>query len=191
MYGERIRDLHDLLSTRCWWLIYQADMRMRSEKFDRIRRRLESTHQQMLEAGASEEQANKTYNKDHPWDIVMRAASNDESATFWSNEVVTKAQLYLTSVKSDSALKDEGMIGHVQRDGLKRDPTEDGQASGSVKRQKKALRGDDGNLSPTDRDQFCAQSTTHPMDVASLVEISSMRDLLEDGSHRHAVLGEQ
>eukprot|EP00971_Amphidinium_carterae_P203744 4043350-Amphidinium_carterae.1 len=126
MNGGRIHDLHDFLSPRCWWLVYQTNMRMRGEKFDRIRRRLESTHQLMLEVGTADRRTNEQiYNKDHPWDTVMRVASNDQSATtFWSNAVVTKGQLYLTSVKSELALKDEG---------------------GERGRQKKTVRGDDGN----------------------------------------------
>eukprot|EP00969_Alexandrium_andersonii_P244830 10818197-Alexandrium_andersonii.AAC.1 len=40
LYGEHIRGLHEAYGNEAWFLIYQADVRMRSEEFDRIRRRL-------------------------------------------------------------------------------------------------------------------------------------------------------
>eukprot|EP00971_Amphidinium_carterae_P081810 1618440-Amphidinium_carterae.1 len=30
-YGEKIRDFANLYGPRCWWLVYQADMLMRSD----------------------------------------------------------------------------------------------------------------------------------------------------------------
>eukprot|EP00971_Amphidinium_carterae_P236307 4689488-Amphidinium_carterae.1 len=52
-YGEKIRDYHDLYGTKCWCLLYQADVRMRSDDFERIRRKLESQCAQALAAGAA------------------------------------------------------------------------------------------------------------------------------------------
>eukprot|EP00969_Alexandrium_andersonii_P173378 7664441-Alexandrium_andersonii.AAC.1 len=37
LYGEYIRVLHETYGSECWCLIYQADVRMRSEEFERIR----------------------------------------------------------------------------------------------------------------------------------------------------------
>eukprot|EP00974_Lingulodinium_polyedra_P089267 8656269-Lingulodinium_polyedra.AAC.1 len=41
LYGEWIRKLTETYGTSCWWIIYRADVRMRSEEFERIRRRLQ------------------------------------------------------------------------------------------------------------------------------------------------------
>jgi len=41
LYGEHIRKLVDTYGEEVWFLIYQADVRMRSEEFDRLRRHLE------------------------------------------------------------------------------------------------------------------------------------------------------
>ena len=40
-YCEHIRSLHSRFGSECWGLIYMADVHMRSEQFERIRRRLE------------------------------------------------------------------------------------------------------------------------------------------------------
>ncbi len=39
-YAEHIRKQVEDYGQTCWSIIYQADVRMRSEEFDRIRRRL-------------------------------------------------------------------------------------------------------------------------------------------------------
>ena len=39
LYGEHIRALANDYGPSCWFLIYQADVRMRSEEFERLRRR--------------------------------------------------------------------------------------------------------------------------------------------------------
>eukprot|EP00971_Amphidinium_carterae_P244850 4861338-Amphidinium_carterae.1 len=79
-YGEKIRDYHDLYGTKCWWLIYQADMRMRSDEFERIRRKLESQRAQALAAGAGEDVLKRILESGKPWDSVLKAAASDESA---------------------------------------------------------------------------------------------------------------
>eukprot|EP00969_Alexandrium_andersonii_P179539 7936688-Alexandrium_andersonii.AAC.1 len=40
LYGQHIRSLHETYGSEVWFLIYQADVHMRSEEFERIRRRL-------------------------------------------------------------------------------------------------------------------------------------------------------
>lgn len=43
-YGEFIREQNTAYGPDAWFLVYQADVRMRSEHFDRIRRRAERAH---------------------------------------------------------------------------------------------------------------------------------------------------
>eukprot|EP00969_Alexandrium_andersonii_P289954 12816434-Alexandrium_andersonii.AAC.1 len=40
LYGEHIRSLVETYGADAWYLVYQADVRMRSEEFERIWRRL-------------------------------------------------------------------------------------------------------------------------------------------------------
>ena len=37
-YSQFIRGLHEKHTSKCWWLIYQADVRLRSEKLGRLAR---------------------------------------------------------------------------------------------------------------------------------------------------------
>ena len=110
-YGEKIRDYHDLYGHACWWLIYQADLRMRAEEFERIRRRLDAQRAQAHSAGAPLVTLDAIIDDNQPWDAVFRAATTDETGAYWAKEVAEKAQLYLSSIKPASALTDEGLVG--------------------------------------------------------------------------------
>jgi hypothetical protein len=89
-YGEHIRSLLTTYGTECWFIIYQADVRMRSEQFERIRRKLQID----FEAGSTQ----FGYAPAKPWDGVFAAAAHDRE--FWDSEVREKAILYLTKTVS-------------------------------------------------------------------------------------------
>ena len=116
-YGEKVREYNDLYGHTCWWLIYQADLRMRAEEFERIRRRLEAQRTQAESAGAPLITLDAIIDYNQPWDAVFRAATTDDTTAYWSKEVTEKAQLYLSSVKPASALRDEGLVGRVDPEG--------------------------------------------------------------------------
>eukprot|EP00971_Amphidinium_carterae_P243312 4831356-Amphidinium_carterae.2 len=50
-YGEKIREMVEELGNACWFLICQADCRMRSENFERIHRKLEGEYQRVENKG--------------------------------------------------------------------------------------------------------------------------------------------
>ena len=68
-YAEFIRDLHILYGPECWFVIYQADVRMRSEQWERIRRKLESKHAEAVKNGVP-----SSFNPAKPWECVMAAS---------------------------------------------------------------------------------------------------------------------
>ena len=79
-YLDHIKGLYAQFGQQAWGVLYKADMRMRSEFHERIRRRLD-------EAPAY------GYTRASPWSAVY-AASIKESE-FWSREVITPATLLL------------------------------------------------------------------------------------------------
>ena len=82
LYGELIREFHSTYGQPCWYLVYQADNRMRHEQMERLRTRYVIDH------------------KSAPlnWGEVYLLAVRDRE--FWNAEVRDKALLYLTRVKS-------------------------------------------------------------------------------------------
>ncbi|CAE8651021.1 unnamed protein product, partial [Polarella glacialis] len=70
-YGEHIRGLHNTY-VDSWFLVYQADVRMRSEHFERLRRRL-----------AAKPEWN--YSGARPWNAVFAQAVRESE--FWATEV--------------------------------------------------------------------------------------------------------
>ena len=87
-YGEHIRSYVSQFTEDAWWLIAQADHRMRSEHWDRLRRELRSSP----EFGFTEAS---------PWSAVLAKAIKDTE--FWHKELITPATLWLARSKSDSS----------------------------------------------------------------------------------------
>eukprot|EP00435_Cladocopium_sp_Y103_P047821 s31_g14.t1 len=84
-YAEHIRQLALRFGPHCWDLVYTADVHMRSEQFERIRRKLH----------ASPEHG---YTEAEPWSAVMAQAIKEDA--FWTKEVVTPATLRLAQSRS-------------------------------------------------------------------------------------------
>ena len=84
-YAEHIRQFAIRFGADCWDLVYTADVHMRSEQFERIRRRLH----------ASPEHG---YTDADPWNAVMAQAIKEDS--FWTKEVITPATLRLAQARS-------------------------------------------------------------------------------------------
>ena len=88
--GEHLRSFLTTYGPSCWFLIYQADVRMRSEHFERIRRRLQIEHDsQNITLG---------FDPTTPWDGVFAAAVKDTE--LWDSEVREKALPYLAKVST-------------------------------------------------------------------------------------------
>ena len=80
MYESRIRRFHDSFGPRCWWIVAQADQRMRGEQWERLRRRAE-----VDQAAAVAEGRPHPFNPQMPWDHVLKLASSDSD--FWAEEL--------------------------------------------------------------------------------------------------------
>lgn len=90
-YADHIKELHGQFGHECWGIIYRADVRMRSEFQDRIRRALD-------------ENPNHGYTRASPWSAVFAQAVKE--GDFWTKEVVTPATLLLARNKSLPARQD-------------------------------------------------------------------------------------
>eukprot|EP00435_Cladocopium_sp_Y103_P040399 s39_g11.t1 len=84
-YAEHIRSLSSRFGKHCWDLVYTADVHMRSEQFERIRRRLQSNPEH-------------GYTEASPWNAVLAQAIREDA--FWSREVITPATLRLAQSRS-------------------------------------------------------------------------------------------
>jgi hypothetical protein len=92
-----------------WWVIGVADIRMRSEHLERIRRRL----QRETAAGSTSVSA-AAFDAEMPWDATFREAARDEA--YWYEHVDKKALLFATQLRTGKELCDEG-IGSVVETG--------------------------------------------------------------------------
>ena len=84
-YSEFIGSLAARFGPTCWDIIYTADVHMRSEQFERIRRRLQ-------------EKPDHGYTESSPWNAVYAQAIREDS--FWSQEVITPCTLRLAQSKT-------------------------------------------------------------------------------------------
>eukprot|EP00973_Karenia_brevis_P084544 11733701-Karenia_brevis.AAC.1 len=85
-----------------WWIVAVADIRMRSEFLERIRRRCVKTHAEREQAGLPSD-----FNPDKPWDKVFKEAARDQE--FWHDNVDKKALLFASRVQSAEMLADDGV----------------------------------------------------------------------------------
>ena len=74
---------------------------MRRSHLERIRRRLESEHAQLLAAGLR-----SAFDPKRPWDSAFRDAARD--CEFWAKEVDKKVIMFSIAQKSKSQLTDPG-----------------------------------------------------------------------------------
>ena len=83
-YSEHIRGYLQQFSEEAWFLIYRADVRLRSEQLERIRRALRQNPQH-------------GFTEASPWGACFTAATKDSD--FWSKELITPATLWLSTHK--------------------------------------------------------------------------------------------
>ena len=119
-YCEHIRSLHSRFGADCWDLVYMADVHMRSEQFERIRRKLEAT-------------PDFGYTSRAPWSAVFAQAIREDA--FWTKEVITPATLRLAEGKASRQLLESS--GSRPRGGGDKSP------EGPRKPGKKRKRGED------------------------------------------------
>jgi hypothetical protein len=115
-YAEHIRSFSQLYGQKAWWIVYQGDVRMRSEYIDRLRTDSEARHAHYASISAEVAQLS---DHDHarPWNAVFKQAISDTTASFWKAEVETKSMMYLTSLQSGAAAADDGTAIQRHQDG--------------------------------------------------------------------------
>ena len=84
-----------------WWMVACADYTMRRSHLERIRRRLDSEHAQLIAAGLR-----SAFDPARPWDYAFRDAARDSE--FWAKEVDKKVIMFTTAQKSKNQLTDPG-----------------------------------------------------------------------------------
>jgi hypothetical protein len=89
-YHTMISQLGEQFPT-LWWLVYQADYRMRSEFWDRIRMEIEHKRASLSAIDPIVAQTLVPYDVAMPWDAVIRASTSQDYAYFWTQEVRDKA----------------------------------------------------------------------------------------------------
>jgi hypothetical protein len=106
-YAGFIRELHEKHTARCWWLIYQADTRLRSERLGRISR------------ASSSDDTPPTCTK-RRWSNAFTKAIDMESsssAEFWNNEVHRPASEFKSGLASHQDLAKDGTSQWLQPQG--------------------------------------------------------------------------
>ena len=105
-YAEHIKSLDTNWNGKYWFLISMADYRMRSEHFERIRRRIELYHTQLAAANPDIAKALTCFDPQRPWNEVFRLAVLETS--FWDAEVKDKAQRLVNSPSTLAAAVSDG-----------------------------------------------------------------------------------
>jgi hypothetical protein len=103
-YRAKICLLHAQYGPKCWALLYQADVRCRSELMDELRYRLTTKHNATITQGLP-----STFDVTRPWDSVWAAAVLETE--FWDTEFKHWAMMIATNtarsgdiVESDAAI---------------------------------------------------------------------------------------
>ena len=125
-YMEFIKDQHSQFGPEGWGIIYRADVRMRSEFQERIRRKLE-------------ESPSFGYTRASPWSAIY--ASTIRESEFWTREVTTPATLLLARNKSLPGGKedeDNGVPARYARQG--------GTPAPASKKNKRKYTGEDNSV---------------------------------------------
>ena len=100
-YGEFIREQNQAYGNDAWFLVYQADVRMRSEQFDRLRRRAERQHQ--LEQADSFQ---SHFDPAKPWATVFHLALADKM--WWDEHLHRPVVMFLAKIRSRAQVCDDG-----------------------------------------------------------------------------------
>jgi hypothetical protein len=99
-YSDFIRNLHEKHGTKCWWLIYQADIRMRSEKIEKFMEQLSDSNITDL-----------TGSEKHKWNIPFTISIDLEQpgvAEFWNEQVHRPAQEFKSGQSTQNELTRDG-----------------------------------------------------------------------------------
>lgn len=100
LYEKHIEELADRYH-KFWWLVAQADARMRSERWEYILAEAEAAKTAATSQGRPHD-----LDEAKPWDYVIKASVSDEF--FWRTELSEKIGLYSNHLATISELADPG-----------------------------------------------------------------------------------
>jgi len=104
---EGICDLVEEFGQRSWWIIYQGDVRMRSEEFEMLRR-TEESELAKYKAISPDLAKLSDFDPKRPWNSVLLAAYSKKSKDFWDREVRFKALRFLGGQSQAAEVLDDG-----------------------------------------------------------------------------------
>ena len=102
-YGELLRSFANTYGETAWFVVYTADVRMRSEQFDRLRRRAEREHADKVAQNVPSD-----FDPARPWKKVIRRALGDRN--WWDENLHRPALLFLTRVRTAAISVDDGTV---------------------------------------------------------------------------------
>ena len=114
LYGEHIRTLSETYGHHCWSIVYLADVRMRSEEFERTLRRTLLSHEALLSSGLP---GLEGFKANRPWGYIFLQSvhsSNHHATAFWATEVEKKCLLFQCRIKTDSELTSDGTVASLR-----------------------------------------------------------------------------
>ena len=126
-----------------WWIIPAADVRMRSEHMEKLRRRADQAYVSNPESG---------FDPAQPWDWVFALAARGRD--FWTAHVKDRADQFMHHLKSKNDIIGLDAIAAAGEDGecrLDDKPNRTNRPSGSKRRQSRAVGrlGSDGDFETT------------------------------------------
>ena len=114
-YAEHIKALDKQWNGKYWFLVAMADFRMRSEHFERMRRRLELQFSELQEAHPGVAKAFTASEPSRPWNEVFKIAP-DETA-YWDSEVKDKALKFMNAPSLARTPDEHGEFGQPRSHG--------------------------------------------------------------------------
>jgi hypothetical protein len=143
LYRDRIYRMNDEFGEKFWWLIAQADIRMRSEQMERIYRKCLLEDQALRDGGTPGGLVG--FDRARPWDLVFKLAATDDA--WWAKEVDKKVLLHATRLHDASELLDDG-VGEISMGGQIPRVSGDGSGPTAQKRSAGAGGNTDGDAPP-------------------------------------------
>ena len=100
-YENHIHTLAKRYKSEWWWLVAQADARMRREQWPRIKQ-----DGQTQKTIASKKGEPHDFDPERPWDWVLKKAVQDKD--YWNTELSEKVNLFTNHLATKAELADEG-----------------------------------------------------------------------------------
>ena len=104
-YIDYIENLESIYGSRCWGVIYQADVKMRTQEMPRIRARLEKKWLKAGSPGFIPGADPDAFNPAMPWDLVFnKAIEGGKAANWWMQNAKEPCLLLNTKIADEADL---------------------------------------------------------------------------------------